>query len=380
MDNRSVAIFGSTGSIGCQTLQVTENLGMPVVGLVAGSNRQLLMQQIQRFQPRWAVLAELEGQTEQIGRTKLYFGPDAVAHLSLEHGADLVVAAISGIAGLLPTWNAVQSGATLALANKESLVAAGDLLITAARERGVSILPLDSEHSALWQCLGDKGPKSLRRLILTASGGPFREWPTAKLATATVDDALAHPTWSMGKKITVDSATLMNKGLEVIEAHWLFDVDYDRIDVVVHPESIVHSLVEFVDGSMLAQLSPPDMRLPIHVAMTYPARASAPWPGLRLDQALALHFLPPRRDDFPCLGLAEAAGRAGQSYPLVLNAANEVAVAAFQRGELSFGGIPHLVREMLSRHQPETLCSIDQVIDLARRAELEAVRLLGNWD
>ncbi|MGI6357515.1 MAG: 1-deoxy-D-xylulose-5-phosphate reductoisomerase [Bacillota bacterium] len=372
MDNRSVAVFGSTGSIGRQTLQVAEHLGVPVVGLIAGNNRQLLEQQIRRFQPQWAVLAAGEGHTEQIGSTKLHFGPGALQHFSREHGADLVVAAISGIAGLLPTWNAVQSGATLALANKEALVTAGQLLISAAEERGVTILPLDSEHSALWQCLGDRPTAAVQRLILTASGGPFRDWPTDRLATVTVDDALAHPTWSMGKKITIDSATLMNKGLEVIEAHWLFGIDYDRIDVVVHPESIVHSLVEFVDGSVLAQLSPPDMRLPIHVAMTYPTRTPGSWPRLQLEQIGALHFQPPRREDFPCLGLAEAAGKAGQSYPIVLNSANEVAVEAFQRGELPFSGIPRLVSEMLARHQPEALCSIDHVLELAGRAEQEA--------
>lgn len=376
-DGKRVAIFGSTGSVGRQALQVAEHLGLQVVGLIAGSNRQLLEQQIALFEPQWAVLAHGNEPSRVQGKTKMHFGPDAVAEWSLNHGADLVVAAISGVAGLLPTWNAMQSGAAVALANKESLVTAGHILMPEARERGIDILPMDSEHSALWQCLQGRPRDTVRRLVLTASGGPFRDWSPERLATATRQEALAHPTWSMGGKVTVDSATLMNKGLEVIEAHWLFDIGYDQIDVIVHPESVVHSLVEFVDGSHLAQLSAPDMRLPIQVALSHPKRVAAPWPRLDLTRTSQLTFQPPRTDAFPCLALAIAAGRAGRSYPVALNAANEVAVMAFQSGQLSFAGIPRLVAAMLDRHVPTVVDSVPAVLQLSQQLEAEARDLLA---
>ncbi len=374
---KRIAILGSTGSVGSQTLQVAKHLGLQVVGLVAGSNRQLLEQQVALFQPEWAVLTNADAPTEMRGGTRFCFGLDALAEMSLHHGADLVVAAISGVAGLLPTWNAVESGATVALANKESLVTAGHILMPAAKAHGHALLPLDSEHSALWQCLEGRDKATVQRLILTASGGPFREWPAERLASATCQEALAHPTWNMGGKVTIDSATLMNKGLEVIEAHWLFDIGYDQIDVVVHPESIVHSLVEFTDGSHLAQLSSPDMRLPIQVALSYPERLVAPWPRLDLTQVGQLTFQRPRMDAFPCLALAISAGRAGKSYPIALNAANEVAVKAFQSGRLSFSGIARLVAAMLDQHSPEVVDSVSHVLQLSRRLEAEALDLLA---
>lgn len=375
---RRVAIFGSTGSIGRQTLEVAQQLGLEVVGLIAGSNHELLIQQISQFRPRWAVLANGPIGEQKLGDTFLAGGADAVARFSSDHQADIVVAAISGIAGLVPTWNALQSGANVAIANKESLVTAGHLVMPAARRLGTKILPVDSEHSALWQCLQGSNPTSVSRLTLTASGGPFRDWPTGRLQAASFDDALAHPTWSMGHKNTIDSATLMNKGLEVIEAHWLFDMEYDKIDVVVHPQSIVHSLVEFIDGSVLAQMSPPDMRLPIQVALTYPERVPGVWPRLNLTRVAQLSFQAPRFEDFPCLQLAISAGRAGNSYPIVLNAANEIAIEAFQRGQLSFLGISRLVAAMLDQHQPQPADSIAAVLEIDRVARATAARLFDH--
>ena len=373
---RRLAVFGSTGSIGRQTLEVAQQLGLEVVGLIAGSNHELLMQQISQFRPRWAVMGNGVFGEQKLDGTLLASGADAVQRFSRDHQADIVVAAISGIAGLLPTWNAIQSGASVAIANKESLVTAGHLVMPAAAKQGAVILPVDSEHSALWQCLQGRSITTVSRLTLTASGGPFRDWPKARLQAASLTDALAHPTWSMGNKNTIDSATLMNKGLEVIEAHWLFGMDYDKIDVVVHPQSIVHSLVEFVDGSVLAQMSPPDMRLPIQVALTYPDRAIGVWPRLDLTQVGQLSFQLPRFDDFPCLQLAINAGRCGQSYPIVLNAANEIAVEAFQRGRLSFLGISRLVAAMLDQHQPQLADSIAAVLEIDQAARATAARLL----
>lgn len=373
---RRLAVFGSTGSVGRQALEVAEQLGLSVVGLIAGGNRELLQRQIDRYRPEWAVLATGEWSEPQRGCTQLASGAPAVNHFSREHQADLVVSAISGVAGLVPTWNAVQSGVDVALANKESLVAAGRLVLAAAEASGATLLPIDSEHSALWQCLGGANRHSVRRLLLTASGGAFRDWSSDALPAATAGDALAHPTWNMGNKVTVDSATLMNKGLEVIEAHWLFGVGYDQIEVVVHPQSIVHSLVEYVDGSILAQLAPPDLRLPIQVALTYPERVEAPWPKLDLLAVGQLTFQPPRRADFPCLDLAVAAGRQGKGYPIALNAANEVAVAAFLRGGIGFSGISRLVAAVLDRHQPIEPQSIDDVLEVdatARRAAESAL-------
>jgi 1-deoxy-D-xylulose-5-phosphate reductoisomerase len=373
---RRIAIFGSTGSIGRQTLQVAAHLGLQVVGLIAGSNRELLLQQIERFQPEWAVLQSGDQPELRVGRTTLASGERAVVQFSRDHQADIVVSAISGIAGLRPTWNAVQSGVTVALANKESLATAGHLLLPAVRRANAELLPVDSEHSALWQCLEGRQPESVRRLILTASGGPLRDWPKERLAGAALADVLNHPTWQMGNRVTIDSATLMNKGLEVIEAHWLFDMDYKQIDVLVHPQSIVHSLVELVDGSVLAQLSPPDMRLPIQVALTHPKRADSPWPKLDLAEAAELSFQPPRYQDFPCLRLAIQAGRQGGSYPVVLNAANEVAVAAFQAGVIGFGGIAELVAGALDQHHSQPVDDIAAVLELDRATRQAAERLL----
>ncbi len=373
---KKIAVLGSTGSVGRQALAVAEFLGLEVVGLVAGSNSALLAEQIEKYRPSWAVLTHGSPFTAPAA-TQLAYGSEAVAEYSSNHGADIVVAAISGVAGLVPTWRAVSTGVTVALANKESLVTAGTLIMQAAAESGAKIIPIDSEHAAIWQCLQGVKATEISRLILTASGGPFRAWPRDQLEKVTIEDALAHPTWSMGKKITIDSATLMNKGLEVIEAHWLFGVDYEKIEVVIHPESIVHSCVELVDGSILAQLAHPDMRMPIQQALTYPERQYAPWPRLSLAEIGSLTFSQPRYHDFPCLKLAVEAGRAGGSYPVVLNAANEVAVQAFLAGEISFVAIAKLVAATLDQHRQQAVSDIQAVMQVDQEARRLARRLKG---
>jgi 1-deoxy-D-xylulose-5-phosphate reductoisomerase len=374
---KRVAVLGSTGSVGRQALEVAEHLGLTVVGLVAGKNASLLAEQIAKYRPEWAVLAE--GNPFPVpAHTQLAHGKDAVAHFARWHQADIVIAAISGVAGLVPTWNAVLSGATVALANKESLVTAGALIKQEALASGATIISIDSEHSAIWQCLQGAHSQHIRRLILTASGGPFRDWDRSRLKQVTLQEALAHPTWKMGRKITVDSATLMNKGLEVIEAHWLFEVPYDNIEVVVHPESIVHSLVEFVDGSTIAQLSLPDMRLPIQLALTYPDRMESPVPRLDLAQMGKLTFAAPRLEDFPCLKLAVEAGTAGRSYPIVLNAANEVAVEAFLASRIGFMDIPRVVEKTLDQHRAIDVADINTVLGVDQEARERAGEFVGN--
>lgn len=372
--SKRIAVLGSTGSVGRQTLEVADHLGYEVVGLAAGRNSALLAEQIAKYRPAWAVLAEGEPLTAA-APTQLAYGPDAVAHFARWHDADIVVAAISGVAGLVPTWNAVRSGATVALANKESLVSGGQLIMQAAADSGATIISIDSEHSAIWQCLQGVAPHHVQRLLLTASGGPFRDWERSRLQQATLADALAHPTWKMGDKLTIDSATLMNKGLEVLEAHWLFGTPYENIEVVIHPESIVHSLVELVDGSLLAQLSLPDMRLPIQLALTYPERCATPWPRLNLWQAGKLTFAAPRVDDFPCLQLAVEAGRAGRSYPIVLNAANEVAVQAFMSGAVGFMDIPRLVAKTLEQHLALDVLDMNTVLAVDSEARCKTRQL-----
>ncbi|NLW18010.1 MAG: 1-deoxy-D-xylulose-5-phosphate reductoisomerase [Firmicutes bacterium] len=374
--SKRVAVLGSTGSVGRQALEVVEHLGLSVVGLVAGKNRDLLAEQIGKYRPQWAVLAEGDPLPATTS-TRLAYGREAVAHFARWHGADIVIAAISGIAGLLPTWNAVLSGATVALANKESLVTAGELIQQAATAAGATIISIDSEHSAIWQCLQGVASHHVQRLLLTASGGPFRDWDRSRLDRVTVAEALAHPTWKMGKKITIDSATLMNKGLEIIEAHWLFGIPYDNIEVVIHPESIVHSLVELVDGSLLAHLSMPDMRLPIQVALTYPERVVSSVGRLSLEQIGKLTFAAPRQEDFPCLKLAVEAGRAGRSYPIVLNAANEVAVEAFLASRIGFMDIPRLVAQALDQHNVINVSDIDMVLMIDREAREKTWDFIG---
>ncbi len=356
---KKIALLGSTGSIGVSTLQVVRKLHpqFRVTALAARRNVKLLAAQIKAFRPKVAALAdtsllpELKRLTKG-STTKLLGGEEGLVEAAVSSGADLVVSAIVGAAGLRPTFAAVQKGLDIGLANKETLVMAGEAMTAAAKKSGSRILPIDSEHCAVFQCLEGHGtPGEIHKILLTASGGPFRDRPAASFARITVKEALAHPTWRMGPKITIDSATLMNKGLEVIEAHFLFGVPYPKIDVVVHPESIVHSMVEFVDGSVLAQLGTTDMQIPIQFALTWPRRAASPVPRLDLTRLRGLHFHPPEPKKFPCLSLAYAAGKAGGSAPAVLNAANEIAVELFLAGKLRFQGIPRLIERVLSKHR-----------------------------
>ena len=369
---RTVAVLGSTGSIGTQALDVVRANPdeYEVVALAAGSSVDALAAQAAELRPRVVVLGDPGCAGELAPRlppgTELLTGPDALATAATT--ADVVVNAVVGFAGLPVTLAALGAGKTLALANKESLIAGGPVVQRVRGSPGAEVVPVDSEHCALHQCLRAGRRDEVARLVLTASGGPFRGRTGAELAGVTVADALAHPTWSMGPKITVDSSTLMNKGLEVIEAHELFGLPYDAIEVVVHPQSIVHSMVEFADGATVAQLSLPDMRLPIAYALAWPERARTPFGRLDWAEIGRLDFEPPDLDAFPCVGLAYAAGRAGGSAPAWLNAANEVAVAAFLDGRLPWSAIAAVLEEALSEHTGTELEDADVVIEVDRRA------------
>ena len=353
---RRLAVLGSTGSVGEQALAVAEAFPdrYAVVALAAGRNVEKLAEQVRRFEPEVVSVADTAAADllrKRLRRDDLDIecgadGLDAVA----THSADLVVAGLVGAVGLRPTLAAIRAGRDIALANKEVLVMAGALVLREVRAHGVTLLPVDSEHSAIFQALAGQRREDVARLILTASGGPFRTWTPERIARATVEQALDHPNWDMGPKITIDSATLMNKGLEVIEACWLFDVLPQQVDVVVHPQSIVHSMVEFHDGSVLAQLGLPDMRVPIAVALAHPERLPLDWPRLDLAALGRLDFETPDRKRFPCLDLAYAALAADEAAPAVLNAANEVSVAAFLAGEISFPAIASANAEVLEAH------------------------------
>lgn len=358
-----IAILGSTGSIGQSALSVVDSHPerLSVVALAAGQNTERLAEQVRRYRPVLAsgatesALADLRARLSPGERpAALACGAEGLLAAATHPDVDVVLCASSGAAGLEAALAAIDHGKSVALANKEVLVMAGALMVDAARRRGVALLPVDSEHNAIHQCLHGRPPGEVRRLILTASGGPFRTWSREALSTVTPEDALQHPTWQMGRKITIDSSTLMNKGLEVIEARWLFDVTPDQIDVVVHPQSVVHSMVELSDGSVIAQLGVTDMRLPIQYAFSYPDRWSAPVPALDVIRMGQLDFGPPDLDRFPCLRLAYDALRHGGAWPVVLNAANEVAVEAFLAGRLSFVGIPRVIEHALEAAGRET--------------------------
>jgi 1-deoxy-D-xylulose-5-phosphate reductoisomerase len=382
----TVSIAGSTGSIGTQTLDVIagEPERFEVVALGAGSSVDLLAEQARRFSPKVVAIADasLASALEAAvpAGTEVIAGPDALAQIATV--ADVCVNGVVGFAGLGVTLATLEAGRRLALANKESLIAGGPVVQTVRRQAGAGeLVPVDSEHCAVHQCLRAQDPDAragewVSRIVLTASGGPFRGRSRSDLAHVTIDDALAHPTWSMGPKITIDSSTLMNKGLEVIEAHELFGVGYDRIEVVVHPQSIVHSMVELTDGATIAQLSQPDMRLPIAYALAYPERVGTPFG--RIDWATLGHldFEPPDLEAFPCLGLAYEAGRAGELAPATLNAANEVAVAAFLDGKIAWTSIPEVLMEVLARHDGGHADSVDAVIDADRRGRAAATAVI----
>ena len=355
---KAITILGSTGSIGTQTLDiVTSNPDkFRVVGLAAGSNVSLLAEQIRNFKPEIVALgdeAKLGELKEAIAsndrQPKILVGQEGICEVARYGDAESVVTGIVGCAGLLPTIAAIEAGKDIALANKETLIAGAPVVLPLVKKHSVKLLPADSEHSAIFQCLQGVPTDGLRRIILTASGGSFRDLPVEKLSSVTVKDALKHPNWSMGQKITIDSATLMNKGLEVIEAHYLFDLDYDHIDIVIHPQSIIHSLIEVQDTSVLAQLGWPDMRLPLLYALSWPERIYTDWEQLDLVKAGDLTFREPDHQKYPCMQLAYAAGKAGGLMPAVLNAANEQAVSLFLAEKIGFLDIPRLIETVCDR-------------------------------
>jgi 1-deoxy-D-xylulose-5-phosphate reductoisomerase len=373
-----VVVLGSTGSIGRQTLDVVRRLRsrFRVVGLAAGENHTLLEDQVREFRPALVWCANERRHMElkaASGRPDTRWVP--MEEMASHPDADVVVVATSGVAGLEPTLAALRAGKAVALANKEVLVMAGGIVTQTAAEHGGQLRPVDSEHSAIWQCLWGEDLTTVERLILTASGGAFRDRPLNELDRVTPAEALRHPTWQMGRKITVDSATLLNKGLEAIEARWLFDVPLERIEVVMHRESIVHSLVEFRDGSVKAQMGEPDMRLPIQIALTYPERmALDATPRLDLAKLGTLHFAPPDFKRYPCLQLALQAGRAGGTAPAALVAADEVAVDAFLRGDIAFTAIARVISDTLERHTNVAHPSLVQIQEAAAAAREEAAR------
>jgi 1-deoxy-D-xylulose-5-phosphate reductoisomerase len=370
---KAITLLGSTGSIGTQTLDIVEHNPdkFRIVGLAAGSNVEMLARQVRQFSPEIvaigneAKLAELKDALSSLDYTPIIVaGAQGTIEVAGYGDAESVVTGIVGCAGLLPTIAAIKAGKDIALANKETLIAGGPVVLPLVEEYGVKLLPADSEHSAIFQCLQGVPPGGLRRIILTASGGAFRDLPAEKLASVTIADALKHPNWSMGQKITIDSATLMNKGLEVIEAHYLFGVDYDNIDIVVHPQSIIHSLIELQDTSVLAQLGWPDMRLPLLYALSWPDRISTDWKKFDLVTAGDLTFRAPDREKYPCINLAYAAGKAGGSMPAVLNGANEQAVALFLDEKIHFLDIPKTIEKVCDKHRNDFTAtpSLDDIL------------------
>ena len=374
---KRISLLGSTGSVGTQTLDVVRKHPdrFQVVALVAGSNAELFAAQVDEFRPGLAVLAD--GQIEAPTGTEFRTGRDAVVEAAAYDGADLVVNALIGSAGLVPTLAALDADKTVALANKESLIAGGDLVMRRVLDTPERLLPVDSEHSAVFQCLAGNRLLDVRRVILTASGGPFRGRSRSDLEDVTVEQALAHPTWRMGRKITVASATLMNKGLEAIEAHHLFRVPIDRAELVVHPQSIIHGIVEFLDGSCLAQAASPDMRLPLQIALAWPERLPDGAEPLDWQQVGSLGFEPLDGETFPCPGLAIAAARRGGTYPCVLNAANEEAVEAFLSERLRFGDIPRVIESVLERHEGAPEPALEDVLAAEEWARREARSAIG---
>ena len=378
---RRVVVLGSTGSIGRNCLDVIEQLSerLQAVGLCAHSSWEILFEQAGRHRPRWICVADKQIadclDSTRLGETRLFKGPDGIHTMVTDPDVDVVVSAIVGAAGLEGTWAALEAGKTVAVANKETLVMAGPLVMELAARRKATILPVDSEHSALFQAMQGGRACEIERVVLTASGGPFRGCSPEDLASVTPDEALKHPTWRMGKKITIDSATLMNKALEVIEARWLFQLPPEKIDVIIHPESIIHSFVEFTDGSVLAQLSPPDMRLPIQYALTYPERVHGPARRLNWQELRAFHFEQIDRTTFPAIELGYEVARRGGSCGAVLNAANEAAVGRFLAGELRLVDIPRACRDVLAHHAYSARPTLAELAALDRWARQE----VGRW-
>jgi len=387
---RGISILGSTGSIGCNTLRVVESLGSEefrVVALGAGRNAEKLAGQISRHRPQ-LVSVQTEAAAEKlrtclrersIPAPRIAIGDEGLVEVATAETADCVMSATVGAVGFLPTLRALEAGKRVALANKETLVMAGELMTSAAEKSGAELLPVDSEHNALHQCLRGEKRAEVRRIILTASGGPFRTRDRAAIATATVAEALQHPTWNMGAKITIDSATLMNKGLEVIEAHWLFGFGADEINIVVHPESIVHSMIELVDGSVIAQMGVTDMRHAIQYALTYPARCPSALPPLDLARLSSLHFEAPDLERFPCISLAYRALRAGGTMPAAMNAANEEAVHAFIDERIALPDIPRVIEKVMNDHATLPAADLDAVLSADRTARVSAQSAIAQF-
>jgi 1-deoxy-D-xylulose-5-phosphate reductoisomerase len=390
MQTQGIAILGSTGSIGCNTLKVVESFGggrFRVVALAAGRNVARLAEQVERHRPELVAVEDetTAGQLKEelkrrgAGAPRVSVGEAGMVEVATHDGARTVVSATVGAVGFVPTLRALEAGKRVALANKETLVIAGELMTRAARESGAELLPVDSEHNAIHQCLRGERREEVRRLILTASGGPFRAKTLGAMAEATVAEAMRHPTWTMGAKITIDSATLMNKGLEVIEARWLFGFGADEIDIVVHPESVVHSMIELVDGSIIAQMGVTDMRHAIQYALTYPERhPCASLPPLDLAKLSALHFEEPDIERFPCVSLAYRALREGGTLPAALNAANEEAVRAFLAGRIRLTDIPRVIKSVMDRHETRAVESLDVVREVDKQSRLEAAREIAS--
>lgn len=389
---KSISILGSTGSIGCNTLKVVRHLrDYKVVALGAGRNMTKFAEQIAEFQPEIVsvesdmcaeeLLRQISGSRFQIPNLpKILVGETGLIAVATHEQAETVVSAAVGAVGLVPTLRAIETGKRIALANKETLVMAGELMTEAARKNNVEILPVDSEHNALHQCLRGESKREVKRLILTASGGPFRGKSKRDIETATREQALNHPTWRMGDKITIDSATLMNKGFEVFEARWLFDFAADDIAVVVHPQSVVHSMIEMVDGSVIAQLGVTDMKHAIQYALTYPNRQSNCVPPLDFAKLAELTFEEPDLDKFPCLALAYRALKIGGTMPAVLNAANEIAVEAFLNEKIRLSDIPKIIESVMNEHESKPAASLQIILDADARARKQAIMKLGNLE
>lgn len=379
-NRKNLILLGSTGSIGTQTLSVVENWPeyFKVAALAAGSNVKLLEEQARKFKPRFISLAQKEGAEELRKRlrdtpVKVLCGEEGLWEIASTPEADWVVNALVGFDGLKPTVAALQEGKNIALANKETLVAGGELIMNLAEEKGVTIVPIDSEHSAIFQCLQGENWERVSKIVLTASGGPFRGYTLKELSKVTLAQALEHPNWVMGKKITIDSATLMNKGLEVLEAQILFGLDLDQIEVVVHPQSIIHSMVEFIDGSVKAQLGVPDMGVPIQYALTYPDRWPSSFERVNWRETERLSFEMPDMDSFRCLKLAYEAGKTGGTMPAAMNAANERAVELFLADRISFLDIPRIIEETMHKHKVISCPSLSDIIDVDREVREQKI-------
>ncbi len=381
---KKIAIFGSTGSIGVNALEVVRQHPnrFKIVCLTAHHNAVLLAEQALAFNPETVCIGTESGRKVLKEKLKgkniqIVTGEQALCDLAREEDFDTMIGAIVGFAGFMPTIEAIKAGKNIGLANKETLVAGGDLVNRLMEKHKVQLIPIDSEHSALFQCLVGENPNSIRKLILTASGGPFRELPAEEFGSITLSRALKHPNWSMGAKITIDSATLMNKGLEVIEAHWLFGVDRNRIDVIIHPQSIIHSMVEFTDSSVKAQLGLPDMKLPIQYALAYPERLPNELESLDLKKIMRLEFHEPDRKKFRCLQLAYDALAIGGTMPAVLNGANESALGYFLQEKISFTDIPKLIETTMQNHSPIALPTLEDIIEADRWARSEVINRAG---